>query len=133
MEQFCEIILNLCQWFRRCRLKDFLSGDLAALLFGEAEPFMQFCKREHSCEVILNLDQWFRRRCRLKKKFTHDRQTDARWTDARKRPITIAQGELKTTGLASNINFDLRLRQSLNISNLWLNLILALNEISVYF
>ena len=25
-EQFCEIILNLCQWFRRgCRLKDFLS------------------------------------------------------------------------------------------------------------
>ena len=30
-EQFCEIILNLGQWFR-CRLKDFLSGALAALL-----------------------------------------------------------------------------------------------------
>ena len=40
-EQFCEIILNLGQWFRGCRLKD-LSGDLAALLFSGAEPFMQF-------------------------------------------------------------------------------------------
>ena len=25
-EQFCEIILNLDQWFRRCHLKYFLSG-----------------------------------------------------------------------------------------------------------
>ena len=41
-EQFCEIILNLGQWFRRCRLKDFLSGALVALLFSGAEPFMQF-------------------------------------------------------------------------------------------
>ena len=41
-EQFCEIILNLGQWFRRCCLKDFLSGALATLLFGGAEPFMQF-------------------------------------------------------------------------------------------
>ena len=40
-EQFCEIILNLGQWFR-CRLKDFLSGALAALLFSGVEPFMQF-------------------------------------------------------------------------------------------
>ena len=32
-EQFCEIILNLCQLFR-CHLKDFLIGALAALLFG---------------------------------------------------------------------------------------------------
>ena len=37
-EPFCEIILNLGQWFRRrCCLKDFLSGALAALLFGRAE------------------------------------------------------------------------------------------------
>ena len=72
-EQFCEIILNLGQWFRRCRLKDFLSGPLAALLFIGAEPFMQFWKREHSYEVW-NLDQWFKR-CRLQKKFT-----DGRWT-----------------------------------------------------
>ena len=41
-EQFCQIILNLGKWFRRCCLKDFLSGVLAALLFGGAEPFMQF-------------------------------------------------------------------------------------------
>ena len=38
-----EIILNFGQWFRgRCCLKDFLSGVLAVLLFGEAESFMQF-------------------------------------------------------------------------------------------
>ena len=37
-----EIILNLGQWFKRLRLKHFLSGALAALLFGGAEPFMQF-------------------------------------------------------------------------------------------
>ena len=41
-EQLCETILNSDQWFRRCRLKDFLSGALAALLFSGAEPFMQF-------------------------------------------------------------------------------------------
>ena len=42
-EQFCEIILNLGLWFRRrsC-LKHFLSGALVALLFGGAEPFVQF-------------------------------------------------------------------------------------------
>ena len=41
-EQFCKIILNLGQWFRRCRFKDFLFGALAALLFSGEEPFMQF-------------------------------------------------------------------------------------------
>ena len=42
-EQFCEIILNLGQWFRRrCCLKDFLSGALVTLLFNGAEPFMKF-------------------------------------------------------------------------------------------
>ena len=39
MEQFCEFILNLGQWFRRSRLKDFLSGAPAALLFSGAEPY----------------------------------------------------------------------------------------------
>ena len=40
-EHICEIIWNLDQWFRRrCRLKDFLSGALAALLLGGVEPFM---------------------------------------------------------------------------------------------
>ena len=41
-EQFCEIILILNQWFRRrCHLKYFLSGALAALVFIGAELFMQ--------------------------------------------------------------------------------------------
>ena len=42
-EQFCEIILHLGKWFRRrCLLKDFSSGALAALMFVGAELFMQF-------------------------------------------------------------------------------------------
>ena len=43
-EQFCEIILNLDQWYRRC-FKDFLSGTLAALVFSGAEPFVPFLYR----------------------------------------------------------------------------------------
>ena len=39
-EHFCEIIFN--EWFRRCCLKDFLSGAPTALLFGGAKPFVQF-------------------------------------------------------------------------------------------
>ena len=39
-EQVSEIILNLGQWFRRCHLKFFFSGALAALLLGGVEPFM---------------------------------------------------------------------------------------------
>ena len=38
----CEIILNLDVWYRRCCLKDFLSGALAALVFSGVEPFMQY-------------------------------------------------------------------------------------------
>ena len=41
-EQFCETILNLGQWVKRCPLKYFLSRALAALLFGGAERFMHF-------------------------------------------------------------------------------------------
>ena len=41
-EQFCEIILSLDQWSRRCNLKDVLSRALAALLFGGATPFVPF-------------------------------------------------------------------------------------------
>ena len=53
VEQFYENILNLGQWFRRrCHLKDFLSGALAALLLGGAEPFMQFWKRASWATVI---------------------------------------------------------------------------------
>ena len=47
-KKFCEIILNLDQWFsRRCCLKHFLSGALAALLFDGAEPFV----RVKLCEI----------------------------------------------------------------------------------
>ena len=42
-EQFCEIILNLGQWFRRRYiLKDFLSGAPATFLFSGAGQFRQF-------------------------------------------------------------------------------------------
>ena len=41
-ENFCEIILNLDQWFKRCYLKDSLSTALAALMFDGAEPFVKF-------------------------------------------------------------------------------------------
>ena len=48
MKQFCEIILNLGQGFRkRCHLNDFLSSALAALLFSGAEPFMHFGREHH--------------------------------------------------------------------------------------
>ena len=41
-KQFCGIIINLNQLFRRCYLSFFLSGALAALLFSGVEPFVQF-------------------------------------------------------------------------------------------
>ena len=62
---FCEIILNLDQWFRRCRLKIFL-------IWSSGRPFC-LAERDHLCnlsrgycdeqfcEIILNLNQWFRR------------------------------------------------------------------------
>ena len=60
-EQFCELILNLNLWFRRrCRLKDFLSGALAALVFSGAKSFMHLGRGlygENSYDVILNLDK----------------------------------------------------------------------------
>ena len=39
-DRFCEMILNLGQWFRRRFLKIFLK--ILALLFGGREPYMQF-------------------------------------------------------------------------------------------
>ena len=50
-EQFCEIILNLDQGFRRCHLKDFLSRALVTLVVSGAEPFMLSWKRA-SCGTI---------------------------------------------------------------------------------
>ena len=69
-EQFCEIILNLDEWFRRrCLLKIFL-------IWSSGDPFVQqsriICailvegiKRNLIGEIILNLDLWFSR-CHLK-------------------------------------------------------------------
>ena len=43
-EQFCEMILNLDQWFgRRCLLKLFLiCSSGGPILFSGVEPFVQF-------------------------------------------------------------------------------------------
>ena len=41
LEHFCEIILNLDSG--DVALRDFLSRALVAPLFGQAEPFVQFC------------------------------------------------------------------------------------------
>ena len=55
-------------------------------MFAEQNHLCNVGRRHHEeqfCEIILNLDLWFRRRCRLKKKFTHNGQ----------RPITLANLE----------------------------------------
>ena len=57
-EQLCEMILNLDQWFRRrCLLRYFLSGALAALLFSEAEIIcailVEGIKRNNSVKLCL--------------------------------------------------------------------------------
>ena len=45
-EQFCEIILNLDQWFsRRSHLKIFLIGSSGGPLFSGGEPFVQIWRR----------------------------------------------------------------------------------------
>ena len=67
-EQFCEIIFNLDQWFRkRCPLK-------ISLIWSSGRPFV-WAKQNHLCnfgrghldeqfcDFTLNLDQWFRRCC----------------------------------------------------------------------
>ena len=70
-EQFCEIILNLDQWFRRrCLLKIFPIWSFGTILFSGAKTCLPYFGRgyqeEQFCEIILKLDQWFRRRCLLK-------------------------------------------------------------------
>ena len=53
-EKFCEFISNLGQLFRRCRLKDFLSGVLAAPCSMEQNLKCKFERgnNEHSCADI---------------------------------------------------------------------------------
>ena len=53
-EQFCEIILNLCQWFRYC-LKDSYLELWQPSCTVEGNHLCNFERRhlrEHSCEVI---------------------------------------------------------------------------------
>ena len=67
MKNISEIILNLDQLFRRCRLKIFQVLALVAILFSGAEPFLRNNMKikgrghygEHSCKIILNLNHWF--------------------------------------------------------------------------
>ena len=70
MEQFCDIILNLDQWFRRCLLKIFFiwssDGPFCSLERNHLCNFGSGYQEEQLCEIILNLYQWFRRRCPLK-------------------------------------------------------------------
>ena len=56
-ERFCEIILNLGQWFRRrCRLKDFLSGAFGGPPVWWSKTnyaiFEKGHRGEHCCEVL---------------------------------------------------------------------------------
>ena len=54
-EHSCEIILNLDKWLRRCHLKDFISGALAASCSVEQNHLCNFERGrhvEHSCEII---------------------------------------------------------------------------------
>ena len=63
-EHFCEIILNLHQWFR-CHLKTFSSRALATPVLSRAKlcNFGRSHHEEQFYEIILNLNQWFRRKC----------------------------------------------------------------------
>ena len=68
-EQFCEIILNLDQWFGRCRLKIFLiwssGGSFVQWSETNCAILVEGIKRNNSV-IFFNLDQWFRSRCLLK-------------------------------------------------------------------
>ena len=70
-EQFCEIIFNLDQWFRRkCLLTIFFIWSTDGTFVQQGRPnlcnFSRGYQEENFCEIILNLNQWFRRRCCLK-------------------------------------------------------------------
>ena len=54
-EQFCEIILNLSQWIRRCRLKDFLSGALAAPTVQWSETIYAILKKGITGNILVKL------------------------------------------------------------------------------
>ena len=60
-EHFCDIILNLDQWFRSL-FKVISKLALVANILHIMGLFVQFLE-EHFYLTNLNLDLWFRRRC----------------------------------------------------------------------
>ena len=69
--QFCEIILNLEQWFRKkCHYMYFLSGALISPCVQRSiticASLVEGIMRNNSVNFFLNLGLLFRRRCRLK-------------------------------------------------------------------
>ena len=69
-EKFCEIVLNLHQWFKEMSFKDISYLELwRPFCSAERNPMCKFGRgyyEEQFCEIILNFGQWFRRRCILK-------------------------------------------------------------------
>ena len=66
MKHFCEIILNLNQWFRSCCLKTFLIKSSGGPFVRQSRIIRAFLVEgimRNNCEIILNLDQWFRSCC----------------------------------------------------------------------
>ena len=63
--RFCEIVLNLDQWFRRRSYLELWQPFISAE-WNHLCNFGRGCHVEQFCEIILNLDQWFRRKCVLK-------------------------------------------------------------------
>ena len=64
-EHFCEIILNLEQWFRNCSIKYLLSTAQAVPLCSGVEPFecaiLVAGIEKHFCEFIFYLHQCTKR------------------------------------------------------------------------
>ena len=65
----CEIILNLDQWFRRCRLKIFIIYNFDGHYFQQSDTIcanlVEGIIRNIFYNIILNLDLWLKRRCPL--------------------------------------------------------------------
>ena len=65
-KHFCEVILKLDQWFRKCCLEIFLiwssGGSFCSVEWNHLCIFGKGHYEEQFCKIILNLDQWFRRK-----------------------------------------------------------------------
>ena len=69
-EQFCEVVLNLNNWFRKCcHLKTFLIKSSGGPLVQRTRTISAILvegTEEKISEIILNLDPWFKRKSSLK-------------------------------------------------------------------